>query len=236
MTDVTEVPIDLSEGAAPEAFADDATSDSELVPAWLALLVVVLFIALAGVGGFVVRGLLAGDLRPTSPQDADIARWTEAVKADPNDIDARVSLGYSLQQAGRYDKALDAYKYVIEKDPNNTAAHYNSGVIYDRIGSAGKAEAEWSKVLQIDKTHVLAAKSLGKFYAQREHYKSLLYVVVPAADANPEMADLQYLVGLAYEKLGDTTRAIKYYQLALEYSPDMKDASDGLGRLGVVSK
>ena len=236
MTDVTEVPIDLSEDAAPEAFADDPTSDAELVPAWLALLVVVLFIALAGVGGFVVRGLLAGDLRPTSPQDADIAKWTEAVKADANDLDARVSLGYSLQQAGRYDKALDAYKYVIEKDPNNTAAHYNSGVIYDRLGSEKKAEAEWSKVLEIDKTHALAAKSLGKFYAKRSHYKSLLYVVLPAADANPEMADLQYLVALAYENLGDSARATEYYKAALKYSPDMKEASDGLDRLGVVSK
>ena len=54
----------------------------------------------------------------------------------------------------------------------------------------------------------------------------------PAAEAHPELADLQYLLGLANEKLGDKAAAARYYQLAVRYAPDMVEAQEGLKRVG----
>jgi len=45
------------------------------------------------------------------------------------------------------------------------------------------------------------------------------------------MADLQYLMGLSYEKLGNIGWAIERYKLALKYAPDLQLAVEGLDRL-----
>ena len=86
---------------------------------------------------------------------------------------------------------------------------------------------------EIEPAHTLAAKQLGEYYASLGHYRSILVAVEPAADERPEMADLQYLVGLAYENLDDPGRAEERYRAALEYAPDLDEARDGLERLGV---
>jgi Tfp pilus assembly protein PilF len=58
--------------------------------------------------------------------------------------------------------------------------------------------------------------------------------VKPVVEAKPTLADLQYLMGLAYEKTGEPALAKERYTMALKYAPDMKEALDGLQRLGVA--
>ena len=47
------------------------------------------------------------------------------------------------------------------------------------------------------------------------------------------MADLQYLMGLAYENTGHPDWAAARYRMALETLPDMAEAREGLERLEV---
>ncbi|MDO8914924.1 MAG: tetratricopeptide repeat protein [Coriobacteriia bacterium] len=221
---------------------DDTTSpaqqpagDENLVPAWLALLVLILIIAVVGVGGFVVRGMMTG--RPTnSTKQADIEQWTKAVDAAPDDATARLNLAYAYQQDTQYDRALAEYDKVLAQEPKDTAALYNKGVILMITGEAKKGEAALWAVLKIDSGHALAAKELGEYYAAKGQFKSLIVAVRPVVEAKPTLADLQYLMGLAYEKTGKPDWAKERYDLALKYSPDMQEAIDGLRRLGEVAK
>jgi tetratricopeptide (TPR) repeat protein len=220
---------------------DDDTSpiqlaaDQSLVPAWLALLVLILIIAVVGVGGFVVRGMLSGSAQ-SSTKLAEIERWTKAVETDPGDATARLNLAYAYQVATQYDRALSEYDKVLELVPNDTAALYNKGVIYMTTGAAKKGEVALWAVLKIDPKHALAAVELGEYYVAQKHYKSLLAAVQPVSDANPTLADLQYLTGLGFEKTGKPDLAKQRYDLALRYSPGMQEALDGLARLGVTPK
>jgi tetratricopeptide (TPR) repeat protein len=206
--------------------------DDQLVPGWLALVVLLLLIAVVAVGGFVVRGLMSSP-REMTPAQADIVTGEAAVKADPTNTDAMLDLAYAYQRDGQSDKAIAEYALVLKTDPKNTAALYNTGLIQIQIqtgkGKAGETSL-WA-VLKIDPTHALAAKALGDYYASKKQYKSLLVAVGPVAKANPDLADLQYLLGLAYENLGQKTEAIAAYSSALQFAPDLKGARDALRRL-----
>jgi tetratricopeptide (TPR) repeat protein len=199
---------------------------------WLAAVVLVLLLLVMGVGGFAIRGLVAGDRRAVSPQELEVNRRLQEVKANPSDPQAHLALGYAYQQAAKYDKALAEYEIVLKSNPNDTAALYNRGIVYLRLGIGDKAEKSFWAVLNVDPTHVLAAKALGEYYAKDKHYRSMIEAVRPAVVAHPEMADLQYLMGVAYENLGNTDWAIERYKLALKYSPDMVDAREAEKRLG----
>lgn len=212
---------------------EKSTEESQFVPAWLAALVLVLLLGVVGVGGFVARGLLA-EPRFTSPQEREIETRRAEVAQDPDDVHARLALGYAYQQDGRYDAALEEYDAVLELVPTDTAALYNTGVIMLELGRFSEAEEALWEVLEINEEHVLAARVLGEYYAGNEHYRSLVEAVRPAAEANQSSADLQYLMGLAYENLGRADWAEARYRLALTYYPDMVEAREGLERLGVT--
>ncbi len=216
----------------PSAGENDLHAPGNLIPMWLAILVLVLLLGVMGVGGYVIRGVVAGEDRALSPREAEIESWRAKVRATPQDPAAHLGLGYAYQLDGRYDKALSEYQTVLDAEPRDTAALYNRGVVYLKLDVGRKAEESFWNVLEVEPGHVLAAKALGEYYTGKAQYRSAIRAVKPAAEAHPEMADLQYLMGLAYEKLGNKGWATERYKLAVKYAPDMQLAVEGLDRLG----
>lgn len=214
--------------------ADEAgterTPEENLIPGWLALLVLVLLLAVVGVGGYIVRDMMSGE-RYTTPQDAEVTRAEAEVRSKPEDVDTRRNLAYAYQQAKRYDKAIEVYDQVLKLAPKDPASLYNKGAIYLELQANDRAEEVLWDVLEEEPTHVLAAKALGEYYASRGQYKSVLVAVRPVVKVKPEMADLQYLMGLSYENTGHAEWAEARYRLALKYVPDMPKARDALARL-----
>ncbi|MDO9556435.1 MAG: tetratricopeptide repeat protein [Coriobacteriia bacterium] len=200
-------------------------------PRWFVFLVLILMLALAGLGGYVVRGLMV-DKDAVTPDDA-VADWEQKVTEDPDDLDSHLSLGFAYQQDKEYDKALEQYDQVLAKEAGNTAALYNKAVIYMETGQPKLAEETYWDVLEVVPDHVLAAKALGEYYMSKEQYKSALVALELVVEKRPEFADLQYLAGVCYEKLGRTADAIERYREALRYAPDFIDARDALTALGV---
>lgn len=216
---------------APEAAPQSAADEAQLVPAWLALLVLALLLAVVGVGGYVIRGFVAGDRHANTPEQVAIRQALKTAAEQPSSADAHLSLGYAYQEDKQYDKALEQYSKVLEIDPQSTAAYYNRGVVYAALHLSDKAEEAWWDVLAIDKTHELAAKSLGEMYATKGQYRSLIKAVRPVVTAHPEMADLQYLMGVAYENMGKTEWALVRYKLAVKYAPDIRGGREAIKRL-----
>lgn len=203
---------------------------ADLVPAWLAVLVLVLLLAVAVLGGFVIRGLIV-DQTPASVTEMALEDWQREVEADPSDPDALIGLGYAYQQSGDYDRALEMYDRALELDAGNPGALYNKGVALLGLGRGEEAEVVLWDVLEATPDHVLAATTLGEYYIGLKQYKSALTALEPVAKARPEFADLQYLAGYSCEQLGLTEAAIAYYRGALTYVPDHVEAREGLERL-----
>jgi len=215
-----------------DAAATEESDSDDLVPTWLAVLVLILLLLVVGFGGYLVRGLFTDDT-PVTPESQEISKWEEAVALDPENTAANLALGFAYQQDAQYDRALEYYDIVLESKPRDLAANYNKGIVLLELGLNDAAEESLWDVLEVEETHMLAAKALGEYYASLEHYQSLIAAVRPAVVEHPEMADLQYLMGLAYENLGHPDWAEARYRYALEFYPDMQEARSGLERLGV---
>lgn len=164
--------------------------------------------------------------------DPAVRRWAREVARDPEDVGAKLQLGFAHQAAGDHTKALEQYDAVLKREPRNTAALFNRATVWREQGEDKLAEEGFWDVLEIEPDHVGAATRLGRLYASKEQFRSVLAAVRPVVSVHPESSDLQFLTGLAYENLGRADWAAARYRLALEASPDMPEAREGLERLG----
>ncbi len=159
----------------------------------------------------------------------------EQIAGSPFDARLRLGLADALRDSGRLNLALAEYDAVLENDPRSIAALYARGMVLLELDRPAEAETSLWRVLALDRGHAGAAEALGDYYASKEQYRSLVEAVRPAVTAHPTEARLQYLMGLAYENLGQPEWAAARYRLALDVVPDLPEALAGLERLARIA-
>ena len=201
---------------------------------WLTAVVVVLVVAVFGVGALVATRLVVLASMAKDPEVVRMRILEKDAKDRPGDTGAIRQLAFAYQQAGRNGDALREYGKVLAIDPHDLAALFNSGEIYLDTGKNSRGEKSLLKVVELAPTHSLAAKALAEYYSKSGKYDKALAVIAPAAQAHPELADLQCLQGLAYERTGRRSDALACYQRAWALIPGMPEAREGLSRLGAT--
>lgn len=130
----------------------------------------------------------------------------------PEDVEIALNLGgaYVLEQ--RYDEAAELLERTARKAPDNHNVWVN-----------------------------LAAARLGPLEESNEEQQArAIEAYEKALAANPEVANVHYMLGLIYRSRGDNNRAAAHFTRALEQNPGDRDAqrmlaaiaAEGSGRQG----
>ncbi len=72
-------------------------------------------------------------LTPTiqaSDVEEEIEAYKQAIRTNPDDVQAHYNLGVAYFSSGKYKEAIDALKQAIRIDPDYAMAHNNLGVAY----------------------------------------------------------------------------------------------------------
>lgn len=202
-------------------------------PKWLVSLVAVLAVAVVGTGAFTLL-TITGERRHAGPEDREIGELSAVVESNPLDLESRLALAYAYQQAERYDEALDEYGIVLADRPDDPAALYNTGLCLLAVGREAEGEESLEATLESWPEHALAATALARRLAERGEWAEVAEILPPVLDADEQLANLQALLGRAYEELGETQLAEERYRLALTYDSDLSEALEGAERLGVA--
>lgn len=85
--------------------------------------------------------------------------FTEAVKLQPGDADAKLGLAKALIEMNQSDKALTLLEQIVRDEPTNAIAHYRLGTLYRKHGRIddAKREIEIYKALKDTKEKLRAA-------------------------------------------------------------------------------
>jgi tetratricopeptide (TPR) repeat protein len=76
--------------------------------------------------------------------------YSELLRADPGDLDARRGVARTLLQMQRYDEALAQFNRAIEADPDFGATYANRGILHDRMGRYERALADYRRAIELD--------------------------------------------------------------------------------------
>lgn len=108
---------------------------------------------------------------PIQMQD-EVKLLQDAVKEDPQNVNAWIKLGNSMMDTSRFSEAIEAYKKALEIDPKNVDVRVDMGTCYRGIKRPDLALKEYRKALEINPKHLNAHKNLGVVLAYDLNDKS----------------------------------------------------------------
>ena len=85
------------------------------------------------------------DLFADGQREAAIAKYNEALQADPTYTEAMHGMARALQDLNRLDEAINVAKRIAELDPDDVLAHTSLSVLYQKKGMIPEAEEEGNK-------------------------------------------------------------------------------------------
>ncbi|MBI4831068.1 MAG: tetratricopeptide repeat protein [Candidatus Lindowbacteria bacterium] len=122
--------------------------------------------------------------------------------------------------AGRDDKAAEAWEAVAEMEPSFPEAHFNLGVALSKTGQYEKAIAHFEKSVSLNPYRWEAYYAMGNSLLHLNRNEEAIKQYLKAIELNPEDPSARHNLGVAYARSGDNKKAIEEYKKALEIAPN----------------
>ncbi|MEG6522745.1 tetratricopeptide repeat protein [Desulfotomaculum sp. 1211_IL3151] len=124
-------------------------------------------IAWTGLGGSTDPGT------PTTLQER-IKNLEEQAKKTPEDKGLLASLASHYTQAGKIDKASEAYQKIVKLDPKDVSARQNLALLYYTQGKLEAAEQELKSALAVEPDNADLNYQYAKLLAEKKDYKTAI--------------------------------------------------------------
>ena len=117
------------------------------------------------------------------------------------------------------DEAEDLYKTAIELDPWLAIAYTNLGNIRFRRHDPDGAEVLYRKALEIDARQPEAQYNLGYVMLERGRPEVAIPLFHGAIESDSKFADAYFNLAMAYEQIGETTKARPFWKTYITLEP-----------------
>lgn len=180
-----------------------------------------------------------------------------ALKKSTNPLPVYFNLAVSLNTAGKFKEALEAYQNALKLAPQTKEIYNNAGAIYEKLGNLEKAAEYYEKAVEINADYIDARVNLAvlrkDFAALQNLAEAYQNAALPLyhlalfafdefnfekaltlalkANSLEEAYDIKNLLAQIYLKLKDKEAAEKYFHQALLLNPQSIDALINLGIL-----
>jgi tetratricopeptide (TPR) repeat protein len=150
-------------------------------------------------------------------------------------VPALMQLAMLQEQLKHFDAARDAYEKVLGIAPNFPLALNNLAMLYsEQPGQLDKAYDLAKKAKEaVNEPHI--ADTLGWILFKRGDYSDALPLLQESAGKLPNVAEVQYHLGMANYMLGDEGAARVALQKAADASADFKGRDEARDRLALLA-
>ncbi|KAI8938483.1 hypothetical protein NX059_004375 [Plenodomus lindquistii] len=164
--------------------------------------------------------------------DKAMAAYRNAIAADNRHYNGWYGLGGVYERLGKYEVAEKHYRAAAQINPNNAMILVRIGLVLDRLKKTEPALLQFELALKIDPRSIMArfrkAQLLLKLNASDEALHELLYL----KDAAPDDANIHFLLGRCYKRIGDRASAIRHLTVAMNLDPKshavIKEVMEGI--------
>lgn len=167
------------------------------------------------------RGL---QYRDAGQMPAAIAAFRQAVELEPDHLNGRVNLGWTLHLAGDDRAAADILQASVSINPFHVETLNALGIVYlmnEDLPGAVLAHT-WAAWLKPD--NEIAYYNLSLAFQRSKHYDWAITQAEKAAKLEPSNPHPLVAVAIAHWEQGDQPRAQQAYQQAIDLDPRYSDS------------
>jgi len=184
------------------------------------------------------RGM-SGHVRPTlrtceeTDDHREVDRLSRLIESDPDFVDALLMLSEADVDESLLAVLLATLQRVLERQPEQAELHHHVGRVLDRLGQPQAAIEANERAVAIDPAYIGALIELGHLYQQRDRSDMAATRWEQAIRAGADYADIHFLLGNLYRRLGRVEHAGRAYCRALQLNDHYTTAKEALDTLCV---
>jgi tetratricopeptide (TPR) repeat protein len=147
--------------------------------------------------------------------------YTEAIRLQPDYIDAYHNRGLAFYNAGQLEEAIGDYDKTIRLKPDYASAYNKRGAAREAQGDAEGAIRDYGLAIQYvyeDQEHV-PYQNRGMLLYNKGEFEKAIQDFNKALQLKPDSGTVYFRRGRARKALGDLDQAIKDYDQALRLRP-----------------
>ena len=167
----------------------------------------------------------------TGRKDEAMTAIDEALRLDPNYVDAHNQAGNLFLNRGDLAKAAAHFEAAIRIDPRNSSAYNNLGLIYSSQGKTELAVQYCRQAVFLDPNSPDAHNNLGSIYLNQSLFQEGMVELKKAIALRPDYKNALINLGMAYFGLKDYAMAEREYRQAIELD---RDYADGYTQIGLL--
>jgi tetratricopeptide (TPR) repeat protein len=132
----------------------------------------------------------------------------------------------------KHEEAAARLEKIKHLDPENPAIFYNLGVVYSFLRKEDQAIANFERAIQLQPHYWAAWYNIGQLcLLEKEDFSRALHCFDRALAIVPDYVSAYHQKGVAYELLGDTAKAVEWWEKTLMLDPDNKQAMENIQRV-----
>jgi tetratricopeptide (TPR) repeat protein len=175
-------------------------------------------------GATPVQILRARALHAAGKTDAGLAIIDALERDGAGDVRLSFSLGATLVEFEKYDRAEAAFSRALEKDPANLEILHNVGLAALRAGHLVRAQRMFEIAVEREPADVESILNLARVHAAHGDHETALVLLAQARRLAPGRPDLLVLLARMYADAGFFSGAAEAYEEYLKLQPEDQNA------------
>ncbi|MCI0684738.1 MAG: tetratricopeptide repeat protein [Gemmataceae bacterium] len=182
------------------------------------------------------RLLRQGHALVGSDAAAALARFNQALDAEPDNPLVHAGRGDAFRAQGQLARAAAAYTEALRLDPRTALWFNNRGLIYHHKGELDKALADFDAALRLDPRFTVAWHNRGVAHFNRGDIARAIADYTEAVQLDPRFARAFNNRGYAYLDQDEQAKALADFNEALRLDPRLTAAWNNRGLLNLRQK
>jgi tetratricopeptide (TPR) repeat protein len=155
--------------------------------------------------------------------------FQRALEVTRNNYLAHNNLGFTLNEEGKIDEAINQYQEAIRLKPDYAEAHNNLGIALATKGQIDEAIRQFQEAIRLKPDYAKAHYNLGNVLGSKGQMDEAIRQLQEAIRLNPDFAEAYNNLGNTLGLRGRTDEAIGQFQEAARLKPNSAEIHNNLG-------